>query len=157
MLFGEFRATRNPYNKNRISGGSSGGSAAAVSAGLCPVALGVDGGGNSIMYHTILDKFKSSKRLISLHICRIGAIACCSLWCCWFETNIWPSTSFRVTIVQKNELEVSYKLLYCICKYLTGYSCCWCSVLPLNWTVGMVGVLAGTVEDALLVFVLFSF
>lgn len=25
-----------------------------------------------------------------------------------------------------------------------------CSVLPLNWTVGMVGVLSGTVEDALI-------
>lgn len=25
-----------------------------------------------------------------------------------------------------------------------------CSVLPLNWTVGMVGILAGTVEDALI-------
>jgi hypothetical protein len=29
-----------------ISGGSSSGSAAVVAAGLCPVALGVDGGGN---------------------------------------------------------------------------------------------------------------
>lgn len=38
-------ATRNPYNVGRVSGGSSGGSAAAVCAGLCPVALGADGGG----------------------------------------------------------------------------------------------------------------
>ena len=29
-------------------------------------------------------------------------------------------------------------------------------VLPLNWTVGMVGILAGTVEDALIVLVLLS-
>lgn len=29
-----------------MSGGSSSGSAAVVCAGLCPVALGVDGGGN---------------------------------------------------------------------------------------------------------------
>lgn len=40
------RITRNPYDTNKISGGSSSGSAAVVSSGLCPVALGVDGGGN---------------------------------------------------------------------------------------------------------------
>jgi len=39
------RASRNPYDANKIAGGSSSGSAAVVSAGLCPVALGVDGGG----------------------------------------------------------------------------------------------------------------
>lgn len=37
---------RNPYNVNHYTGGSSGGSAAAVAAGLCPVALGSDGGGS---------------------------------------------------------------------------------------------------------------
>ena len=39
------RSTRNPYNAGKIAGGSSSGSAAVVCAGLCPVALGVDGGG----------------------------------------------------------------------------------------------------------------
>jgi len=38
--------TRNPYNVNHYPGGSSSGSAAAVAAGLCPVALGTDGGGS---------------------------------------------------------------------------------------------------------------
>lgn len=38
-------SSRNPYDTGRVSGGSSGGSAAAVCAGLCPVALGADGGG----------------------------------------------------------------------------------------------------------------
>jgi Asp-tRNA(Asn)/Glu-tRNA(Gln) amidotransferase A subunit family amidase len=37
---------RNPYNPGHDTGGSSSGSAAAVAAGLCPVALGADGGGS---------------------------------------------------------------------------------------------------------------
>jgi Asp-tRNA(Asn)/Glu-tRNA(Gln) amidotransferase A subunit family amidase len=37
---------RNPYDPSRITGGSSSGSAAAVAAGLCPLALGADAGGS---------------------------------------------------------------------------------------------------------------
>lgn len=39
-------STRNPHNRNKASGGSSSGSAAAVAAGLCPIAIGTDGGGS---------------------------------------------------------------------------------------------------------------
>ncbi|HKZ69221.1 MAG TPA: amidase [Anaerolineales bacterium] len=41
-----YGVTRNPYDPRRYPGGSSSGSAAAVAAGLCPVAIGADGGGS---------------------------------------------------------------------------------------------------------------
>lgn len=90
-----YGATRNPYNKGRFSGGSSGGSAAAVAAGICPAALGVDGGGSVRMPSALCGVigFKGTFGRVSSH-----------------------------------------------------------GVLPLNWTVGMVGIHAATVEDALIMY-----
>ena len=41
-----FGSTRNPWNPSRITGGSSGGSAAALAAGLCYGSIGTDTGGS---------------------------------------------------------------------------------------------------------------
>ena len=41
-----YGSARNPYDPSCATGGSSSGSAASVSAGLCPIAVGADGGGS---------------------------------------------------------------------------------------------------------------
>ncbi|CAM0874629.1 unnamed protein product [Alopecurus aequalis] len=88
-------STRNPYDTGRVSGGSSSGSAAAVCAGLCPVALGADGGGSV----------------------RMPAALC-------------GVVGFKPTVGRLSNS----------------------GLLPLNWTVGMPGILAATVEDALVAY-----
>ncbi|KAL3844784.1 hypothetical protein ACJIZ3_002187 [Penstemon smallii] len=94
-----YGAVRNPYDRSKITGGSSSGSAAVVAAGLCPVALGVDGGG--------------SVRL--------------------------PAALCGVVGLKPTFARVPHE-----------------GVLPINYTIGMVGILAATVEDSLIVYAAIS-
>ncbi|MQL79405.1 hypothetical protein Taro_011832 [Colocasia esculenta] len=94
-----YGVSRNPYDPNKVSGGSSGGSAAVVCAGLCPVTLGVDGGGSVRM----------------------------------------PAALCGVVGLKPTFGRLSHS-----------------GVLPLNWTVGNLGILSGTVEDTLLVYAAIS-
>ncbi|XVF60986.1 hypothetical protein PTKIN_Ptkin08bG0091700 [Pterospermum kingtungense] len=94
-----YGTARNPYDPHKIAGGSSSGSAAVVSAGLCPAALGVDGGGSVRM-----------------------------------PASLCGVVGFKPTFGR------------------IPHS----GVLPLNWTVGMVGILAGTLEDAFIVYAAIS-
>ena len=77
-----------------------------------------------------------------------------SLWCCWFKTNLWARTSYwvaySITIIVFSKLVSSEGLLWFCNVSFSVMS----SVLPLNWTVGMVGILAGSIEDAFIVSVL---
>ncbi|KAI8540646.1 hypothetical protein RHMOL_Rhmol08G0002800 [Rhododendron molle] len=94
-----YGATRNPYDRTKVAGGSSSGSAAVVSSGLCPAALGVDGGGSVRM----------------------------------------PAALCGVVGLKPTFGRVPHS-----------------GVIPLNWTVGMVGIVAGTVEDAFIVYAAIS-
>lgn len=78
------------------------------------------------------------------------------MWSCRFEANVWPCTSFWVTTYVYWKIT---SLHLCLWQFSIIWLVSFCvfSVLPLNWTVGMVGILAGTIEDAFIVLVFFFF
>lgn len=84
-------------------------------------------------------------------IFRICENTCFSLWGCWFQANFWARFWFRVSQMHlkwSSTINLLHMNQFIYCSIV--HFCCFFSILPLNWTVGMAGILAGTVEDALI-------
>ncbi|KAJ4844365.1 hypothetical protein Tsubulata_029729 [Turnera subulata] len=131
-----YGASRNPYDVGKISGGSSSGSAAVVAAGLCPVALGVDGGG-SVRMPAALCGVVGLKPTFS-RVPHSGSVLLLSV--SYFSCAVLFSFKYRRYLFSSFLINLDVLV----------------SVLPLNWTVGMVGVLAATVEDAFITYAAIS-
>jgi aspartyl-tRNA(Asn)/glutamyl-tRNA(Gln) amidotransferase subunit A len=102
-----YGATRNPGNTDHVAGGSSGGSAAAVAAGMCDVALGSDTGG-SIRQPASYCGVVGLKPTYS-RVSRYGLVAYASSFDCIgpFSKNVTDSALILQTIAGRDEMDNS--------------------------------------------------
>jgi amidase len=119
---------RNPWDPERSPGGSSGGAAAALAAGLCPISLGSDGGGSIRIPSAWCGTFglKPSRG-------RVSAAP---------GPQSWNATSGPIT----RTVADSAALLDAICGYATGDS--WWAPPPARPFLAEVGVAPGRLRIA---------
>ncbi|KAG2704887.1 hypothetical protein I3760_05G027600 [Carya illinoinensis] len=120
-----FGTARNPHAPERYTGGSSSGPAAIVASGLCSAALGTDGGGRFNPYSFI------------------------PLWCSGLQDNVWTDGYGRVDPLGKSHCGscVRMAVVMIIIMILPGpRSLCDAG------TVEIIGPIASTVEDVMLVY-----
>lgn len=128
-----FKKTKNPWDISRVPGGSSGGSIAAVAAGLAPWALGSDTGG-SVRYPASLCNLVGLKPTYG-RVSRYGLIAYgSSLDCVGHVTKTVTDNAKLLSIIAGQDAHDSTTLAAPVPDYLSYLT----GKLPENFTLGIV-------------------
>jgi aspartyl-tRNA(Asn)/glutamyl-tRNA(Gln) amidotransferase subunit A len=93
--------TRNPYNKDRTSGGSSGGAAVSVALGMCHFAIGTDGGGSVRIPSSFcgISTIKPTYALIGHTLSKFGSLSTIGPMCSSIE-----DVAYSLNIIGKSHV-----------------------------------------------------